>query len=90
MNGVSSEAIAALVQFLSLLPVRWMLDWVFGCMDRYAELLADSRGFSEEEDKYFAEQAQYAYESFRNKAALSRGLPIEKLQEVAQVCLPVP
>ncbi|BDA50409.1 Protease 4 [Coccomyxa sp. Obi] len=51
---------------------------------RYAELLADNRGFSEEEDKYFAEQAQYAYESFRNKAALSRGLPIEKMQEVAQ------
>ncbi|EIE22855.1 protease IV with duplicated peptidase family U7 domain-containing protein [Coccomyxa subellipsoidea C-169] len=51
---------------------------------RYAELLADNRGFSEEEDKYFAEQAQYAYESFRNKAALSRGLPIETMQEVAQ------
>ncbi|KAK9917362.1 hypothetical protein WJX75_003547 [Coccomyxa subellipsoidea] len=51
---------------------------------RYAELLADNRGFSEEEDKYFEEQAQYAYESFRNKAALSRGIPIEKMQEVAQ------
>ncbi len=56
-------------------------------MGRYAELLADNRGFSEEEDKYFAEQAQYAYESFRNKAALSRGLPIETMQEVAQVRL---
>lgn len=59
-----------------------------GCVGRYAELLADNRGFSEEEDKYFEEQAQYAYESFRNKAALSRGIPIEKMQEVAQVCSP--
>lgn len=56
------------------------------CMPRYAELLADNRGFSEEEDQYFAEQAQYAYESFRNKAALSRGLPVDQMQEVAQVC----
>ena len=42
-------------------------------MCRYAELLADNRTFTEEEDTYFSEQAQYAYESFRNKAALSRG-----------------
>jgi ClpP class serine protease len=52
---------------------------------RYAELLADSRSFTEEEDHYFSEQAQYAYETFRDKAALSRGLPKEKLQKVAQV-----
>ena len=54
-----------------------------GC--RYAELLADNRGFTQEEDDYFTSQAQYAYESFRDKAALSRGMPKEAMQEVAQV-----
>ncbi len=54
-------------------------------MVRFAELLADNRGFTEEEDRFFSEQAQYAYESFRDKAALSRGMPKEQLQEVAQV-----
>ena len=52
---------------------------------RYAELLADNRTFTEEEDSYFSEQAQYAYESFRNKAALSRGMQNEQMQEYAQV-----
>ena len=52
---------------------------------RYAELLADNRTFTEEEDNYFSEQAQYAYESFRNKAALSRGMQNEQMQEYAQV-----
>lgn len=54
-------------------------------MCRYAELLADSRTFTEEEDAYFSEQAQYAYESFRNKAALSRGMQNEQMQQHAQV-----
>ena len=56
-------------------------------MRRYAELLADNRGFSAEEDEYFTNQAQYAYESFRDKAALSRGMAVDKMQEVAQVCV---
>lgn len=52
---------------------------------RYAELLADNRKFTEEEDNYFSEQAQYAYESFRDKAALSRGMQNEQMQQHAQV-----
>ena len=52
---------------------------------RYAELLADNREFTEEEDEYFSEQAQYAYESFRDKAALSRGMQPEHMQQHAQV-----
>ena len=52
---------------------------------RYAELLADNREFTEEEDAYFSEQAQYAYESFRDKAALSRGMQPEHMQQHAQV-----
>ena len=55
-------------------------------MRRYAELLADNRGFSAEEDEYFTDQAQHAYESFRDKAALSRGMAVDRMQEVAQVC----
>ena len=47
--------------------------------------MADNRTFTEEEDNYFSEQAQYAYESFRNKAALSRGMQNEQMQEFAQV-----
>ena len=47
--------------------------------------MADNRTFTEEEDNYFSEQAQYAYESFRNKAALSRGMQNEQMQEYAQV-----
>ena len=55
---------------------------------RYAELLADNREFTEEEDAYFSEQAQYAYESFRDKAALSRGMQPEHMQQHAQVFFP--
>lgn len=49
--------------------------------------MADNRTFTEEEDSYFSDQAQYAYESFRNKAALSRGMQNEQMQEFAQVSL---
>lgn len=62
-----------------------MQDINFWAHCRFAELLADNRAFTEDEDRFFSEQAQYAYETFRDKAALSRGLPKEKLQEVAQV-----
>ncbi|GAX84081.1 hypothetical protein CEUSTIGMA_g11505.t1 [Chlamydomonas eustigma] len=51
---------------------------------RYAELLADNRPFSQEEQALFDNAAQHAYESFRDKAAMSRGMEIEAMQEVAQ------
>ena len=52
---------------------------------RYAELLADSRSFTADELTLFDAAAEHAYESFRDKAALSRGMEIEAMQEVAQV-----
>jgi protease-4 len=61
-----------------------------GCLNRYAELLADNRGFTPEEDEYFSGQAQHAYESFRDKAALSRGMSAEAMQAVAQARFSMP
>lgn len=52
---------------------------------RYAELLADNRPFTDEELELFDRAAEHAYESFRNKAAESRGMSVETMQEVAQV-----
>lgn len=51
---------------------------------KLAELDADQRGFTPEEEEYFASSAQYAYESFRNKAAASRNMSNDAMQEVAQ------
>lgn len=51
---------------------------------KYAELQTDSRGFTEDEQRYFKDSAQFAYESFRDKAALSRGLEIEEMEKYAQ------
>ncbi|KAK9824686.1 hypothetical protein WJX72_012391 [[Myrmecia] bisecta] len=51
---------------------------------KYAELLNDSRPFTEEEEQYFSASAQFAYESFRDKAAHSRGMAVEDMQKVAQ------
>eukprot|EP00245_Coleochaete_scutata_P009806 TRINITY_DN3318_c0_g2_i1.p1 TRINITY_DN3318_c0_g2~~TRINITY_DN3318_c0_g2_i1.p1 ORF type:complete len:675 (-),score=159.34 TRINITY_DN3318_c0_g2_i1:158-1915(-) len=51
---------------------------------RFAELDADNRPFRPEEAEYFAKSAQNFYESFRGKAAASRGMPVEKMEEVAQ------
>lgn len=51
---------------------------------KYAELDADNRPFNPEEEKYFAKGAQIAYKSFRDKAALSRGLPVEEMEKFAQ------
>ncbi|EFJ46294.1 signal peptide peptidase [Volvox carteri f. nagariensis] len=56
-----------------------LLSW-----GRYALLLSDIKGFNEEEEKLFDASAQHAYESFRNKAALSRGMEPEVMEEVAQ------
>ena len=51
---------------------------------KYAELLLDSRTFNETEAELFNASAQHAYEQFRNKAASSRGMDVESMQEVAQ------
>ncbi|XP_010537423.1 PREDICTED: serine protease SPPA, chloroplastic [Tarenaya hassleriana] len=52
---------------------------------KYAELLAaDQRPFKPEEAELFAKSAQHAYQLFRDKAASSRSMPSEKMEEVAQ------
>lgn len=51
---------------------------------RYAEILSDARPFSADESALFDAAAQHAYESFRDKAASSRGMTVEAMQEVAQ------
>ncbi|KAK7327695.1 hypothetical protein VNO77_21783 [Canavalia gladiata] len=52
---------------------------------RYAELLvADQRPFRPDEAELFAKSAQHAYKQFRDKAALSRSMSVEKMEEVAQ------
>ena len=50
---------------------------------KMAELSADNRPFTEEE-AYFASSARNAYESFRDKAALSRGMAPEEMEKYAQ------
>eukprot|EP00798_Chlamydomonas_sp_ICE-L_P004080 gene4080-14177_t len=47
---------------------------------KYAEVLADNRPFNASEQEFFDRNADFAYESFRNKAAGSRGLSIEAMQ----------
>jgi len=51
---------------------------------KYAQLLADNKPFTPEEAGLFDQAAQYAYESFRNKAAESRGMQPEVMQQFAQ------
>lgn len=51
---------------------------------KYAELDADQRPFRPEEEAYFKESAMSSYTSFRNKAAESRSIAVEKMEEVAQ------
>ncbi|KAH9627542.1 hypothetical protein KSS87_008397 [Heliosperma pusillum] len=52
---------------------------------KYAELTAaDQRPFSPEEAELFAKSAQYAYTQFRDKAANSRSMPVNKMEEHAQ------
>eukprot|EP00798_Chlamydomonas_sp_ICE-L_P004081 gene4081-14179_t len=46
---------------------------------KYAEVLADNRPFNASEQEFFDRNADFAYESFRNKAAGSRGLSIEAM-----------
>lgn len=51
---------------------------------QYAELLQDYRSFNDAEEKIFDDSATFAYESFRNKAAESRGMEPLEMQEFAQ------
>ncbi|MBA0881733.1 hypothetical protein Goshw_024180, partial [Gossypium schwendimanii] len=52
---------------------------------RYAELLAaEQRPFRPDEAELFEKSAQNAYKQFRDKAAFSRSMPVEKMEEVAQ------
>ncbi|XP_052175920.1 serine protease SPPA, chloroplastic-like [Diospyros lotus] len=52
---------------------------------RFAELnAAEQRPFRSDEAELFAKSAQNAYKQFRDKAAFSRSMTIEKMEEVAQ------
>lgn len=52
---------------------------------RYAELTAaEQRPFRPEEAELFAKSALHAYTQFRDKAALSRSMTVDKMEEVAQ------
>jgi protease-4 len=52
---------------------------------KFAEFLAaDNRPFNSDEEELFVESAQFAYKSFRDKAAASRDMPVEDMQAVAQ------
>lgn len=51
---------------------------------RYAEVLSSSRGFTQDEADYFEAGAWKAYLSFTTKAAMSRGMSRDAMQEVAQ------
>ena len=46
--------------------------------------MSSTRGFTSEEEKYFADSAKKAYDSFTTKAAFSRDMPVEELREYAQ------
>ncbi|KAK2411466.1 serine protease SPPA, chloroplastic [Trifolium repens] len=52
---------------------------------KYAELfVADHRSFRPHEAELFAKKAQNIYKQFRDKAALSRSMTVDKMEEVAQ------
>ncbi|KAK4781928.1 hypothetical protein SAY86_016030 [Trapa natans] len=52
---------------------------------RFAELLAaEQRPFRPDEMELFAKSAQNAYRQFRDKAAFSRSMHVDKMEEVAQ------
>lgn len=51
---------------------------------KFAELDAEQRPLRPDEKELFAKSAQNAYKQFRDKAALSRSMEIEKMEEVAQ------
>ncbi|KAI0518724.1 hypothetical protein KFK09_006160 [Dendrobium nobile] len=52
---------------------------------KYAELLAaDQRPFSPDEEEIFEKSAMNAYEQFRDKAAFSRSMTVDEMEQVAQ------
>ncbi|KAH1201527.1 Serine protease SPPA, chloroplastic [Glycine max] len=52
---------------------------------RYAELrAAEQRSLRPDEAELFSKSAQHAYKQFRDKAALSRSMTVDKMEEVAQ------
>nr|GME21579.1 serine protease SPPA, chloroplastic [Ipomoea batatas] len=52
---------------------------------RFAELTAaDQRSFRPDEAELFEKSAQNAYKQFRDKAAFSRSMSVDKMEEVAQ------
>ncbi|KAM0018991.1 putative peptidase S49, ClpP/crotonase-like domain superfamily [Helianthus debilis subsp. tardiflorus] len=51
---------------------------------RYAELFSADRSFRPDEEKLFAERAQNFYKQFRDKAACSRSMSVDTMEEVAQ------
>ncbi|XP_074579698.1 serine protease SPPA, chloroplastic-like isoform X1 [Curcuma longa] len=73
---------------------RFSLHKLYGRIDlnkeilsrgQYAELnVADQRLLRPDEAELFAKSTQYAYKQFRDKAALSRSMTIDQMEEVAQ------
>uniref|UniRef100_A0A0D6R6D8 Peptidase S49 domain-containing protein n=1 Tax=Araucaria cunninghamii TaxID=56994 RepID=A0A0D6R6D8_ARACU len=51
---------------------------------RFAELDAEQRPFRPDEEELFAKSAQNAYKQFRDKAAFSRSMSVDKMEAVAQ------
>ncbi|XP_071692090.1 serine protease SPPA, chloroplastic-like [Rutidosis leptorrhynchoides] len=51
---------------------------------RYAEINASHRSFRPDEQKLFVESAQLIYKQFRDKAASSRSMSVDKMEEIAQ------
>ncbi|KAK9278401.1 hypothetical protein L1049_027966 [Liquidambar formosana] len=52
---------------------------------RFAELtVAEQRPFRPDEAELFAKSAQNAYKQFRDKAAFSRSMSVDKMEEIAQ------
>lgn len=47
-------------------------------------MFTSSRGFTEEEERYFAAMANKSYESFVAKAAASRSMTCEEMEEVCR------
>ncbi|CAH1428253.1 unnamed protein product [Lactuca virosa] len=51
---------------------------------QFADLYASHRSFRPDEEKLFAESAQNMYKRFRDKAASSRSMSVDKMEETAQ------
>ncbi|KAI3504716.1 hypothetical protein L1887_26393 [Cichorium endivia] len=52
--------------------------------ERFTDLYAADRPFIPDEEKLFAESAQNTYKRFRNKAAASRPMSVDKMEEITQ------